>query len=72
MIKINLQKLLEKNGIDEQEKAAEELGVHRHTIANILNGQTHGMTFEILDRICEYFKVGVGDVLEYVPIKSEK
>ena len=70
MITVKLKKLMEKADIETEEELAEAVDVHRHTVANILDGHTTGMSFEVLDKFCAFFKCQAGDVLEYTPVSG--
>lgn len=45
----------------------EETGLSMATINRILNGQSKQISFDTLNALCQYFGVGIGEVLEYVP-----
>lgn len=42
-------------------------GISKSTMHKIYNEQTSRIDFETIDRLCEFFDVGVGDLFEYVP-----
>jgi putative transcriptional regulator len=46
---------------------ARATGIHRLTIANLYHEKHEGISFKTLERLCEYFGCGVGDLLEYIP-----
>lgn len=71
MIVVRLQELMNAKGIKTQAEVVEGTGVHRHTVENILAGDTDGMSFDVLNAFCEFFKTEPGNVLKYVPVKND-
>lgn len=45
---------------------AEVTGVHRVTLSKLANNKRYNVGIDTLDKLCEYFKCGLGDVAEYV------
>lgn len=41
-------------------------GVNRKALARLEDGETERFDGEILDKLCAFYGVGVGDILEYV------
>jgi putative transcriptional regulator len=52
------------------EEIAKASGVHRTTLSKVSNQKGYNTTTEVLDKLCEYFKVELGDLAEH--IKEEK
>lgn len=46
---------------------AETTGVHRVTLSKLANNKQYDVRISTIDKLCEYFGCGVGDLLEYVP-----
>lgn len=46
---------------------SEETGLSTTTITKLANNQSQMVGLGTMEKLCEYFGVGVGDVLEYVP-----
>ena len=44
-------------------RLAKDTGISEQTLKNFMNGKTHGIEFETLDRICEQLKCQPGDLL---------
>lgn len=45
---------------------AEATGIHRVTLSKLANNKKYNVGIDTLDKLCEYFKCGLGDVAEYV------
>lgn len=56
----------ENRTVTAQEVAA-ATGIHYNTLSRIERGKTEGIDFEILAKLCAFYGVGVGDILEYDP-----
>jgi DNA-binding Xre family transcriptional regulator len=50
-----------------QTEIAEKSGVDRLTLRRIERGETKGIDFDTLVKLCSFYGVGVGDILEYDP-----
>ena len=48
-------------------EVAEGADIERAALNRIELGKTRGIDFETLEKLCAYYKVGVGDILEYDP-----
>lgn len=46
---------------------AEASGVHAVTLSKLSNNKQYDVRVSTIDKLCAYFKCGVGDLLEYVP-----
>ena len=71
MIRYRLSELLaEKKFRDGKRVTAEDVskatGIHRGTLSKMAN-QRANTTVEVLDKLCRYFDVSIGEVVEYVP-----
>jgi putative transcriptional regulator len=44
---------------------ARELGVHRNTLTLLYYERAKRIDFEVLDKLCKYFKCSVEDLLEF-------
>lgn len=71
VIKFKLAELLEKKGYTDHlgritwRKAAEDLGISHVALWKMVRNEKYNPSLEMLDRLCEFFKCGPGDVLEY-------
>lgn len=45
---------------------AEVTGVHRVTLSKLANNKRYNVGIDTLDKLCEYFRCGLGDIAEYV------
>ena len=45
---------------------SEATGIHRGTLSKMAT-QRANVTVEVLDKLCRYFGVSIGEVVEYVP-----
>lgn len=61
-MKITLNQVLEDKGIS-QNQLAKDTGISVETIRNFKNNKTARISFEILEKICNYLGCGVEDVL---------
>lgn len=50
---------------------AERTGVHRVTLSKLANNKRYDVRISTIDRLCAYFQCDVGDLLEYVPDRSD-
>jgi DNA-binding Xre family transcriptional regulator len=48
-------------------EVAETIGVTEATLSRIEQGKTERIDFETLRKLCEFYGVGVGEILEYDP-----
>lgn len=46
---------------------AEATGIHRVTLSKIANNKRYNVGVDTIEKLCAYFRCGVGDILEYVP-----
>lgn len=51
-----------------RDKLRLDLGISPATMAKMSKGRY--VSLQVLDRICEYFKCSIEDVIEYVPSKN--
>jgi len=70
MIRYKLRELIKAKELKEGrhitlEEIGQHTGVHRTTLSKIVNGRTVSSTTDTLAKLCEYFEVGIGDVVEY-------
>jgi putative transcriptional regulator len=71
VIKFKLKELLTKKGhVDKQgritwRKTAGEIGISHVALWKIANNEDYNPSLQILDRLCEFFKVQPGEILEY-------
>lgn len=72
MIIVKVKELMEKQGIKTHQELAKAIDIHRHTVENLVNRETHGIDFRVLDQLCDFFKVGPGEILDYKPIKDPR
>ena len=75
MIRFRLKELLAEKGFRENrrvtlDEVSKATGVHRTTLSKIANQRGYNTTTDILDKLCEFFEVQVGEVAQYVEVKS--
>jgi putative transcriptional regulator len=46
---------------------ARETGLHRNTVTLLYNETAARVDMEAIDKLCGFFGVGVGELLEYLP-----
>jgi putative transcriptional regulator len=54
------------------DEMAKVTGIHRTTLSKIANQRSYNTTTDNIDRLCEFFKCQVGDLMEYVESAKEK
>ncbi|MCP4142241.1 MAG: helix-turn-helix transcriptional regulator [Chloroflexi bacterium] len=70
MIKVRVPELLKQHGLsaaDLMRKANLAYG----TALKLSKGRGKGMSFEVLNSLCELFDVEAGEILEYIPSKDK-
>lgn len=55
------------NRIVTQQEVAESAGINRLTLRRIERGETAGIDFDTLAKLCAFYGVGVEAILEYDP-----
>lgn len=71
MIRFRLKELIADKGFLEGrrvtiEEVAKETGIHRTTLSKIANQKGYKTNTEVLDKLCAFFGVEVGDVAQYL------
>lgn len=66
-LQLRLEKGRKENRVVSQEEVAEAIAVTRTTLRRIERGDTKGIDFDTLAKLCNYYGVSVGDILEYDP-----
>jgi putative transcriptional regulator len=46
---------------------ARETGLHRNTVTLLYDETAARVDLEAINRLCAFFKIGVGDLLEHLP-----
>lgn len=66
-LQLRLDRGKRENRIVTQVEVAEATGINRLTLRRIERGDTQGIDFDTLAKLCNFYGVGVGDILEYDP-----
>ena len=71
MIRLKIDVLRAQKGLNEGRKItyrtmAAESGLSYQTVSRLVNGQSETVAIKTMGALCKYFKVGVGDLFEYV------
>ncbi|MBV7435273.1 helix-turn-helix transcriptional regulator [Cardiobacteriaceae bacterium TAE3-ERU3] len=66
MVKCNLYRYMGENRLKIID-VAEATGLNRSTIARLYNDEAKRFEAEVLEKLCQYFDISVGDLIEYVP-----
>ncbi|PVY76881.1 putative transcriptional regulator [Tamilnaduibacter salinus] len=71
MIRFRLKELLADKGFRENrrvtlDEVSQATGIHRTTLSKIANQRGYNTTTDILDRLCAYFEVPVGELAEHL------
>lgn len=69
MINNNFSKLLGERLL-KISKVSEETGISRTTLTNLYYRRNRKISFDVLDKLCEYLNCNVGDIIEYKGDKS--
>lgn len=71
MIRFRLKELIADKGFREArrvtiDEVAKETGIHRTTLSKIANQKGYKTNTEVLDKLCTFFRVEIGDVAQYI------
>lgn len=64
-------RILEKDSIP-LSQVAKDTGIARRTLYAWLSNKVDRFDADVIDKLCQYFDVGLGDLLEYVPDDETK
>lgn len=53
-------------------KVAQETGISRTTLTNLYYKRTQQISFEVLDKLCQYLECEVQDIIEYEKTREER
>lgn len=72
MIRYRLKELIADKQFKEQrritlEEVAQATGIHRTTLSKLSNQIGYNTTTDVLDKLCAYFGVEIGEVVNHVP-----
>lgn len=48
------------------DELAKETGIHRTTLSKIANTRSYNTTTDNIDKLCQFFKCQVGDLMQHV------
>ncbi len=76
MIRYRLKELIANKGFQEGrrvtlEEVAKETGIHRTTLSKVANQKGYKTNTEVLDKLCRFFGVELGQVAEYLSDETE-
>ena len=63
-IKIHLSKLLGERKLRASE-VAKQTGINKNTLSALYNEKVSGVKFDTLERLCEFLRCEIGELLEY-------
>jgi len=71
MIRYKLKECMSKKQFKDDKRitmivVAEATGIHRTTLSKIANIKQYKTSTDVLDRLCEYFDIEIGDLIEHV------
>ena len=77
MIRYKLRELMAEKEFQRQkrltiEEVAAGSGVHRVTLSKMLNQFGYRVSLDVIERLCQYFAVGIGELLSVVPEPEKK
>lgn len=64
LIEVKLENLLKEKRYTKL-AVAESTGLHINTISKICNNKTHGIKFEVLEKLCNFLDCKIEDIIEY-------
>ncbi len=71
MIKCHLSRLMGEHKLKIAD-VARETGLHRNTVTLLYDETAARVDLEAINRLCAFFKIGVGDLLEHLPDDGRK
>ncbi|HEM3633803.1 TPA: helix-turn-helix transcriptional regulator [Streptococcus suis] len=69
MIKNNLKKILEQNGMSIN-KLSNETGISRPTLTSLANNESQGIQFDTLEKLLVYLKISINDLFDVITEKN--
>lgn len=63
----NIARLQAGQPVQSMRQLATDSGIPASVITGLMRNKVKRMDFETLDRLCRFFGVGPGDILEYIP-----
>jgi DNA-binding Xre family transcriptional regulator len=70
VIKLKVPELLKKHNLNATD-LMRQANIAYGTAFKLAKGNGKGISFEVLNTLCELFDVGVGEILEYIPDKDK-
>lgn len=64
LIKVKLNEVLKKKRYSQQE-VSDATGIHTNTLSLICTGKTHGISFQVLEKLCSFLNCKIQDIIEY-------
>lgn len=76
MIRFRLKELVAEKEFQESrritlEEISKATGIHRTTLSKVSNQKGYNTTTEVLEKLCGYFQVSLGQLAEYIKDESE-
>ena len=77
MIRFRLKELMADKGFREErritmDEVSKETGIHRTTLSKIANQKGYVTNTNVLDQLCAYFAVPIGEVAEHLPEPTDQ
>lgn len=77
MIRFRLKELMADKGFREErritmDEVSKETGIHRTTLSKIANQKGYVTNTNVLDQLCTYFGVPIGEVAEHLPEPTDQ
>ena len=75
MIRFRLKELMADKGFKEDRRVtfdeiSKATGIHRTTLTKVANQKGYNASTDIVDKLCDFFQVSVGDLLVHIPEAS--
>lgn len=65
MIRIKLAELLGKHRLRISDLVERDIGIHANTLYRLYNEESKRVDFEVMEKLCEFFKCELSDLIEY-------
>tara|TARA_R110001599_G_scaffold56410_5_gene156061 strand:+ start:16733 stop:16972 length:240 start_codon:yes stop_codon:yes gene_type:complete len=77
MIRFRLKELIAEKEFQEGrritlEEIAKATDIHRTTLSKVSNQKGYNTTTDVLDKLCEYFQVSLGQLAEHIKDESQE
>ena len=54
------------------QEVSEQTGINRMTLSKLANYKGHNASSDVIDKLCDYFKCPIQDLVEHIPSDPKK